>query len=252
MVPSSRQEDLALRFLSPVALIAIWQAAAAIAKSQLLPGPKTVSEALVKAAVHGPLLLDLAITLWRVAASFGLAMVAGTAIGILMGRSRRADAFFDFWLVLGLAFPALVLIFLCYIWVGLSEAAAIFAVALSKLPNTVVILRDGTRAVDRQLLQVADVLELSHSRRLRHVFLPQLYPYLMAATRSGFSLIWKIVLVSEFLGRSNGVGFRLNLYFQFSDVTSMLAYTAPFVAVMLAIEGWGIRPLERHLMRWRA
>ncbi|HJT08728.1 MAG TPA: ABC transporter permease subunit, partial [Stellaceae bacterium] len=170
----------------------------------------------------------------------------------LMGHSRRVDGLFDLWLVLGLNIPALVLIFLCYLWLGLTEVAAIVAVALNKVPNTAVILREGARTVDRELLQVADVLKLPRGRRLREVYLPQLYPYFMAASRSGLSLIWKIVLVVELVGRSNGVGFQLGVYFQFFDITHILAYTASFVAVVLVIEGLGLRPLERRLMRWRA
>lgn len=246
---SLRHGDLWLRLLSAATLVLIWQGAAQLA---LLPGPASVAWALAKAVGNGRLPLDLAVTLWRVGASFVIAMAAGAAIGILMGHGRRVDAFFDLWLVLGLNLPALVIIYLCYIWGGLSETACIVAVALSKLPNTAIILREGARAVDRELLQVADVLDLSWRRRLSQVYLPQLYPYFMAATRSGLSLIWKIVLVAEFLGRSNGIGFEINVYFQFSDITNILAYTAAFVAVVLAVEGFGIRPLERRLTRWRA
>jgi NitT/TauT family transport system permease protein len=213
--------------------------------------PVAVGVALVKRIASGELPLDLAATLLRVIASFALAMAAGATIGILMGRSRRVDAFFDLWLVLGLNVPALVIIYLCYIWGGLTEIAAIVAVALNKVPNTATILREGARAVDRELMQVADVLRLPPLRRLRRVYLPQLYPYLMAATRSGLSLIWKIVLVAEFIGRSNGIGFRLNVYFQFFDITNILAYSASFIAVVLAVEGWLIRPLERRLTGWR-
>ena len=94
-------------------------------------------------------------------------------------------------------------------------------------------------------------MRLSWSRRLRLVYLPQLYPYLMAATRSGLALIWKIVLVAELVGRSNGVGFQLGVYFAFFDITNILAYTASFIAVVAAAESFGIRPLERRLLRWR-
>ena len=248
---SLRYGDVWLRWLSAVSFLALWQAAAALAASPLLPGPAAVAAALLKLVANGRLPLDLGITLLRVAASFALAMAAGSAIGVLMGRSRRVDAFFDLWLVLGLNFPALVFIYLCYLWGGLGELAAIVAVALNKVPYTATILREGARAVDRELLQVADVLRLSPGRRLRRVYLPQLYPYLMAATRSGLSLIWKIVLVAELVGRSNGVGFQLSIYFQFFDITNIFAYTASFIAVVLAVEGWAIRPLERRLTRWR-
>jgi len=251
-MPSSGHGDLWLRLLSAVTLVVLWEGAALLADSSLMPGPAAVAWALIKFVAAGRLPLDLGITLLRVAASFALAMAVGAAIGIFMGHDRRADAFLDLWLVLGLNLPALVIIYLCYLWGGLGEAAAIVAVALSKLPNTAAILREGARAVDRQLLQVADVLELSPGRRLRQVYLPQLYPYFMAATRSGLSLIWKIVLVAEFIGRSNGIGFELNVFFQFSEMTNILAYSASFVAVVLAVEGWGIRPLERRVTRWRA
>jgi NitT/TauT family transport system permease protein len=80
---------------------------------------------------------------------------------------------------------------------------------------------------------------------------PQLAPFLLVATRSGLSLIWKIVLVVELLGRSDGVGFKLQLYFQLFDVPHILAYAFAFAAIVQAIE-WGLlQPLERRVGRWR-
>jgi NitT/TauT family transport system permease protein len=244
--------DVGLRWLSALVLLAVWQSAASLAQSPLLPSPAAVALALARLIMHGRLSIDLGITLLRVAASFVLAMAVGAAIGILMGESRRVDRLLDLWLVLGLNIPALVIIFLCYLWLGLGEVAAIAAVALNKVPTSAVILREGARAVDRELLQVAEVLRLSWTRRLRLVYLPQLYPYFMAATRSGLALIWKIVLVAELVGRSNGVGFQLGVYFAFFDITNILAYTASFIAVVAAAESLAIRPLERRLLRWRA
>ncbi len=242
--------DTALRLLSALLLLAIWQAVS-LSGTALLPGPATVVRALIDDATQGYLLSDLGYTLARVAAAFIVAMAAGSAIGMLMGRSRPVDGLFDLWLVLGLNIPALVIIILCYLWIGLNETAAIAAVALNKVAQTAVILREGSRSVDRSLLQVADVFHLSWARKMRSTYLPQLYPYFMAATRSGLSLIWKIVLVVELIGRSNGVGFRLGLYFQFFDIANILAYSASFIAIMLAIEAFVIRPLERRLTRWR-
>jgi len=87
--------------------------------------------------------------------------------------------------------------------------------------------------------------------RIRHVLLPQLAPFFAAATRSGLSLVWKIVLVVELLGRSNGVGFEIGIAFQLFNVTLLLAYALPFVGLMLAIETFLVQPVERHVSRWR-
>jgi len=112
-------------------------------------------------------------------------------------------------------------------------------------------VREGARAIDRNLMQVAHAYRLPRWRTLTRVYLPQLYPYLMAAARSGLSLIWKIVLVVELLGRSNGIGFQLNMFFQFFDIAGILAYTLVFAAIVLIAEAAGLRPLERRLTRWR-
>jgi NitT/TauT family transport system permease protein len=82
--------------------------------------------------------------------------------------------------------------------------------------------------------------------------LPQLAPYLTAAARSGLSLVWKIVLIVELLGRPNGVGFEIGVAFQLFDVTRILAYAVAFVALMLAVETLVVQPLEQHIARWRS
>jgi NitT/TauT family transport system permease protein len=119
------------------------------------------------------------------------------------------------------------------------------------LPNTAVTLREGTRALDESLDEMARVFNLPLGAKVRHVVLPQLGPYLAAAMRSGLSLVWKIVLVVELLGRSNGVGFEIGIAFQLFDVTRLLAYALPFVGLMLAIESFVVQPVERHVSRWR-
>ena len=140
---------------------------------------------------------------------------------------------------------------LAYIWFGLNEAAAIGAVAVNKIPNVIVTMREGARALDPRYSEMATVYRFGHLSRLRHIVLPQLQPYFAAASRSGIALIWKIVLVVELLGRSNGVGFQIYLYFQLFDVAAILAYTLAFVAVMLLIELLLVQPFERHATRWR-
>lgn len=244
-------QESAVRTMSLLAFLLAWQVAAWIAATPTLPTPMTVFTRIVTESASLTLPQHLAVTLARVAVSFAVAMAIGAAIGVAMGRSRTVDRFLDGWLVLGLNIPALVTIILCYVWFGLNEVAAILAVAINKIPTVVVTVREGARAVDRGLMQVAQAYRLSRWHTFSHVYLPQLRPYLFASARSGLSLIWKIVLVVELLGRSDGIGFQLNVFFQLFDIAGILAYTLVFAAVVLAIEGFALRPLERRLNRWR-
>src|SRR5579872_303945 len=224
--------SVAQRIGSIALFIAVWQIAADAAHSRLLPSASAVFVVLVQECVHGPLLFNLGVTLARVAAAFVVAMVVGMAVGIVMGRSRTLDALFDSWLVLLLNLPALVIIVLAYVWFGLTEVAAIGAVAVNKIPNTAVTLREGARALDRSYADMAASFHVGRWRTLRHVIMPQLYPYVFAAARSGLALVWKIVLIVELLGRSNGVGFEIQIFFQLFDVKLILAYTFAFILVV--------------------
>lgn len=242
---------LLLRLFSLIALVGAWYAAAAVSDPRTLPGPETVALALWSEAKSGTLGYSLAVTLGRVVIAFAIAMVLGTVMGIWMGRSKLADSLVDPWLVTLLNLPALVIIVLAYVWGGLTETAGIIAVALNKLPNATVTVREGARSLDRQLDEMAAIFRMSPWMRVRHVLVPQLAPYLAAATRSGLSLVWKIVLIVELLGRPSGVGFEIGTAFQLFDVTRILAYAIAFVVVMLAIETFLVQPVERRVSRWR-
>ena len=237
--------------VSLLALFVIWHLAASAWPSRAFPPPGAVWQILLQEAASGELLHHLGATLARVAVSFFIAMLIGSAIGVFLGSHRRADSFFGPWVILFLNIPALVVIVLAYIWFGLNEAAAIGAVALNKIPNVIVTMREGTRAFEPRYSDLASVYRFGRLDRLRHVTLPQLQPFLAAASRSGIALIWKIVLVVELLGRSNGVGFQIYLFFQNFEVAAILAYTLTFVAVMLIIELILVQPFEQHATRWR-
>ncbi len=238
-------------FASLAALIGLWELIAIIAASRYLPGPLTVVEVMVREAKAGELWGNIAATLLRVAFSFVVAMIIGSAIGVALGRHPRADRFFDTWLIFFLNLPALVIIVLCYIWFGLTEVAAIIAVAVNKIPNVAVTLREGTRNLSKDLEEMGHIYRFGWWRTLRHVTLPQLAPYFAAASRSGLALVWKIVLVVEAFGRSDGVGHQLNIAFQLFDVPMILAYALAFIIVVQIIEVTILQPLIARANKWR-
>lgn len=248
----SNMQNRWLYTLGPPALLIFgWQGLALMIDSSLLPAPFEVFSVLLKAITAGELLPNLAITLARLFVSFFIAMTVGTAIGILLGLSKAMNRFFDSWLIIFLNIPALVTIILCYVWFGLTEAAAILAIVINKLPNVVVTLREGTRALNKDYFEMAESYNFGRTKTIKHVILPQLHPFLIAAARSGLALIWKIVLVVELLGRSDGMGYQLHLFFQLFDVASIMAYTIAFVTVIQMIELTILKPLDRQAQRWR-
>lgn len=243
--------SLVYRLASLAAFLAIWFLVSRNA-GPLLPSPSQVALFLWREAAEGELVRQMGATLARVLAAFMLAMIVGAVGGYAMGRSARANALADPWLVIALNLPLLVIVILAYIWIGLNDTAAVLAVAMAKAPTVMVTVREGTRALDTRLDEMARVFRLPFWRRMRGVILPQLAPYLAAAGRSGLSITWKIVLVVELLGRPNGVGFALNLAFQNFNVTAIIGYGLAFALVMLLVESLVLQPLEKRANRWRA
>ena len=239
------------RILSLAALIAVWAVAAAMAQSRLLPGPLTIGATMLADLRSGELPFQMSCTLARVTGSFAIAMLLGTIAGYAMGRSTALDRYADPWLVVLINMPALVTIIFAYIWIGLDETAAILAVAVNKLPNVIVVMREGARALDPDLDEMAEAFKFTWITRIRHVVIPQLAPYLAASSRSGLSIVWKIVLVVELIGRPNGVGFVLGSAFSLFDMTRILSYAISFIVLMLVIESFLVQPLERRAIRWR-
>lgn len=245
--------DASARVVSLTALVAFWWLLSlANGDPRVLPSPADIVPRLATELQNGELIRHLAATLRRVAMAFVVAMAIGIALGLVMGSRPLVDRWLDPWLVVFLNLPALVVIVLCFLWIGLNEVAAIAAVAINKIPMVTALVREGARALDPQLAAMARVFAMPPVARLRHVVVPQLAPHVAAAARSGVSLIWKIVLVVEFLGRSDGVGFKIHLHFQLFDVAMVLTYALAFVAVMLAIEMLILQPVERRARRWRS
>lgn len=239
------------RFISILIIFILWQTLALLINSDTFPTAVDVFKSLYFHLTQGELLYHLSITLLRVVITFFIAMLIGIFFGILMGEYKKVDNALDTLLVIGLNIPALVTIIICYIWFGLTDVAALLAVILNKVPTVIVTIREGARTIDLKYMQIAQVYKVSKYDTFTKIYLPQIYPYIMASARTGLSLIWKIVLVVELLGRSSGMGFQLSMFFQFFDIESIMAYSMAFIIVILLIETYILRPLEKKANKWR-
>lgn len=239
------------KILAILTFIITWQALSLMVESSLFPSVMDVVKNFYFHLFQSDMLYHLGITLYRVFTAFVITMLIGVSFGLLMGFYDELNEMLDFILILGLNIPALVTIIICYIWFGLTDFAAILAVVINKVPIIIVNIRQGTKAMDKKYSDFAKVYKLTSKEVFKNIYLPQLFPYIIATVRLLLSLIWKIVLVVELLGRSDGIGFQISQFFQFFDITSILSYTIAFVAVIVLIESFILKPLELRTKRWK-
>ncbi len=243
--------DVLLTAASVITLLALWAVAALILPPKVLPSPWSVLIAMGELSQTRELWIDIAVTLGRIGASFALGMAAALALGTAMALSKTAGVFFRVWIVCGITVPAIVTILTVYLVVGMNDRGAVLGAALTVVPFLAINIREGLKGIDLRLVQMAQVFRASRLQMARSVVAPQIAPMLLASARFGLGLVWKMVLFVELLGRGNGVGFRIEYYFQLFDMVNVLAYAMCFVLVMLVIEVGIFGVLERRVFRWR-
>jgi NitT/TauT family transport system permease protein len=250
--PQRDGSDPVTILISVAVLVLVWIGAArAVADPTILPTPLEVWQVTLVEARSGDLFYHCAVTLRRVALAFAVAFGVGAGLGLVMGLWPQVNRWLNLPMLVLQNIPALVVIVLCYLWIGLNELAAIVAVSLNKTAMVALTIREGVLARDPRIADMAQVFRMPPITRLRHEIWPQLWPFVAVAVRNGLAIIWKIVLVVEFLGRSDGVGFQIHLYFQLFEIGPLLSYALSFVVIMLAIERALIVPLERRATAWR-
>jgi NitT/TauT family transport system permease protein len=178
-------------------------------------------------------------------------MLIGASIGLFMGLRRSVESFLDSWIMVLLTFPAISWAFLAVLWFGISDIAPIFTIVLIVFPYVTMNAWEGTKAMDKELTDMATVFGASRFLLLRKVLIPQLMPYLFSSLRISFALSWKIALVSEAFGVGRGVGKELMYWFQGIRADMMLAWGVSFMLLMVFIDVMILRPWEKRAFSWR-
>ncbi len=237
--------------MSIVAIVLVWAIAASFSSPTFLPGPDRIAKKIVDIVLYEDFFFHLANTLFRVGVGFLLALAASVVVGVAMGVSRRVEALMEAWVLVGLAIPGLIWAVLMLMWFGVDNKAAIGAVFVITAPIVTMNLWKGTRAIDRELVEMGLAFRANRLAIVREIVLPQVLPYIFAATRFGFAYAWKVVVISEMFGLSNGVGYQINNSFNSLSLQSVIAWAVAFIIVMLLIEYGFLLRLERRFSAWR-
>ncbi|PPE69899.1 ABC transporter permease subunit [Caldimonas thermodepolymerans] len=243
--------EVLMSTLSVLSIVALWYLATLALPPSVLPPPHTVVKSMAELAGTDELWSDIRISLTRIAFAFALGMGISLLLGFAMATSERAGMFFRVWVVCGITVPAIVTILTIYMVMGMNDRAAVVGAALTVVPFLAINIREGIKSIDMRLIHMGRIFRASRRQLIGSVMLPQVAPMLLASARFGLGLVWKMVLFVELLGRSDGVGYRIEHYFQMFDMTQVLAYALSFLIVMMFIEVFVFGLIEKHIFRWR-
>jgi NitT/TauT family transport system permease protein len=242
---------IAQRLALAAAIIGIWWLSSLSVPHYILPGPSRVWDALRLIEANGDLWINLGITLWRVAVGFAVAALVGLPFGIVLGANKRTGEFFEPVIpVLNTVSSAIWAIF-AIIWFGISDATTIFVVFMTAMPLIITNVWQGTRAVNPDFIELAQVLRMPRWKVMTKIYLPTILPYFFSGARLAFGFSWRVSLVAETIGSSSGVGYRLRQAADLIRTDQVFAWTLTMVIMMATIEMGMMKPLENYLFRWK-
>lgn len=242
-----------VRFLSPLAVLLIWQAGSAwgLIDPDILPAPSTIARAGFELIANGQLAEALRVSGVRAAEGLLLGGVIGVVLGAAVGLSRLADAVVDPTMQMIRALPHLGLIPLFIVWFGIGELPKVLMVALGAAFPLYLNTTSAIRQVDPKLFETAQVLGFSFWQRLRVIVIPGATPQVLVGLRQSLALSWLTLIVAEQINADAGVGFLINNARDFLRI-DVIIFGLVVYALLGIVADAIVRVLERRALRYRS
>ena len=204
----------------------------------VFPSPLQVAERLMILLGDPKFWSGLSTTLTRAGVGFGLAVLVGTVLGLLVSQSPTLRAAVGS-LITGMQtmpsiawFPFAILIF------GLSENAILFVVLLGAAPSIANGLVGGVDEIPRTLLRNAQSMGATGLRLYRYVVMPAALPAYLSGLKQGWAFAWRSLMAGELLviiASRPSLGASLQFFREFSDARGLMA-----VMIVILLLGMGV------------
>ncbi|NEE01328.1 ABC transporter permease [Phytoactinopolyspora halotolerans] len=242
---------LLLRGWLPVTLVALWWTLSAGSEALYFPPLQEILTTLVDEWILGPRWRsDLLPSLANFTIGFGTSVLLGTALGVLLGMSPVMRALFAPVLTFFRSLPSPALIPIVLGILGLGAGMNVSLIVLGAVWPILLNTIDGVRSVDTQLREMVRSYRLSRRQIITHVVLPSAGPQIFAGYRIGLQIAIILIVVSEMVGATHGLGYYVLESQQLFMITQTWVGT-----ILLGIIGYLLTliflRIERRVLRWQ-
>ncbi|MFC6355984.1 ABC transporter permease [Luethyella okanaganae] len=240
-----------LRAWLPLAIVLLWWFTSQANPSLYYPPLSEIVEEIVGQWIFGPRLTkDLLPTLANFAIGLVIALVVGTVLGVILGRSPVLRAFLAPIINFLRSLPSPALIPIVLVLFGLGNSMSIALIAVGAVWPTLLNTIDGVRSVDTQVRDMARSYRLSPWQNILKVVLPAAGPQIVAGYRISLQISIILIVVSEMVGATRGLGYFVLESQQLFRVPQTWAGT-----IMLGLLGYALTSIfvivERRVLRWQ-
>ncbi|MCL4528367.1 MAG: ABC transporter permease [Chloroflexi bacterium] len=231
-------------------LMVIWQIAAMIVNRPILPAPVIVLVVFVQQLGKG-LMIDFAVSLWRVTAGMLLSVAAAVPAGLAIGGSKTLNRIFSPVVYLLYPIPKVVFVPIVLLFLGIGDTAKITVIFLILFFQIVVLVRDQAAGLSPQLIQSLQSLGAGRRALFRFVYLPASIPAILTALRQSIGTAVAVLYITELFATKYGLGYYI--YYNGSTLLDYPAMYAGVIAMSLLGLGlyFGVDWTERKLVKWK-
>ena len=178
---------------------------------KFLPSPANVLDAFGRLWGTRELLKDTVASLWRVGVGFLLAAIFSIPIGILMGSFPSIRALLEPLFGLMRYMPAPAFIPLLILYLGIGEAPKIMLIFIGVFFFNSLMVMDTVKFVPKDLIEATYILGGNRVAALTQVIMPHVLPGILDACRINLAAAWQLVIVSELIAATEGLGRRISV-----------------------------------------
>lgn len=250
--PSARAVERSLSLLSPIGLLALWEAGAraGIVDTRFFPAPTTIFAALADLARAGELQAHLAISLERIGVGFVLGAVPGIVLGLAIGLLPIVRAIVQPLVDATFPIPKIALLPMVIMLFGIGEGSKYAIIAVAVVFLVLINTEAGVRNIERIYMDVGRNYGATRLMFFTDIALPGALPMIMAGLKLGMGVALIIIVSAEFVGARNGIGYLIWNSWNTFQVDRM--YAGLMVIALLGFaSALALGALERLLVPWQ-
>lgn len=217
----------------------------------ILPSPTDVFQSLVTGISDKTLLYDLAASFRRLLIGLGISLVVGSALGILLAKSKTADETLGTVILALQSVPSIVWLPLAIMWFGMNEVSVIFVVILGGTFVMTLNMRVGIKNVSPLFIRAAQTMGSSGIDLFTRVIFPASIPYVVTGARLAWAFAWRALMAGELLSTGPGLGYTLRYASDFGDMSLVIAVMIIIGVIGSIVDQLIFQRIEKSVLeRW--
>jgi sulfonate transport system permease protein len=238
--------------LGPILVLGLWCLASwsGWLSPQTLSPPWTVLETARHLIDEGRLQTNLLVSARRAFLGLLLGTSAGVLLALFSGLTRTGEALIDANVQFKRAIPALALMPLLILWLGIGEEMKVVTIALGVFVPIYLQTHAGLRAIESRYVELAQTVDLSQWEFLRRVVFPGTLPYFLLGLRFAVTAAWLALVVVEQYNATSGIGYMMELARTYGQVDVILVGLVVYGLLGMASDA-AVRLLQRKALAWQ-